>query len=243
MKCKREFEYKKAIIADVDMIMNLSEEINKICNKIDYSAELINGDELEFNSIDELLAFENSKDNQFKKIEIFAIDSEKRTNEIRVYMKDSAGNSFFSDCGVRFVIHTDNIDTITIFKEKAIHICERHSQSNAYNFLSKTNLFRFLGYFSLGVVLSCVIIMFQSKFKVNTIFLYIGCLFSVYLMAKDFIEKTRKKYFHMIVFYLGDGIKIYDDQKSKRNSFFWSVIIGGGLTIIVGIIGIWFSIK
>ena len=68
MKCKKEFKYDKAIIIESNMLIDLDKEIKKLCNNIKYKAELVNRDEIEFESLEELIGYENSKDNYLQKI-------------------------------------------------------------------------------------------------------------------------------------------------------------------------------
>ena len=87
MKCKKEFKYDKAIIIESHMLIDLDKEIKKLCNNIKYKAELVNRDEIEFESLEELIGYENSKDNYLQKISIWADDGLRHTNNIIMYIE------------------------------------------------------------------------------------------------------------------------------------------------------------
>ena len=242
MKCKKEFEYKKAITVDSDMLIQFNEEIGKLCDTITYKAELINGDEIEFDSLDELIDYENSKDNCLKKIRIWATDRANRINDISIYIEKSDYDSPYFYKTVRVVLSTDDIDKSTVFQHRVEHLCNRHSQDKMYQFLSKTGIFKKLYYISFGIIVGFLYAIYKNKNLTNAGTIYICFICIIYALLETPIEKLRKKYYPPIIFYLGDEIKNYDEKKNKRNNFFWTVCIGGGLTIIVGIIGIIFSI-
>lgn len=163
MKCKKEFEYKKAIVVDSDMLIQFNEEIEKLCDTIAYKAELINGDELEFDSLDELIYYENSKDNYLKKIRIWATDRVKRINEISIYIEKSDYDSPHFYKTVRAVLSTDDVDKTTVFQQRIEHLCDRHSQDKLYQFLSKTGMFRKLGYVSFGILVGFLFAIYKNK--------------------------------------------------------------------------------
>lgn len=243
MKCKKEFKYDKAIIIESDMLIDLDKEIKKLCNNIKYKAELVNRDEIEFESLEELIGYENSKDNYLQKISIWADDGLRHTNNIIMYIEPQNCNIPQLYTTVRAVITTDNIDKISLFNEKIEHLCDRYCQDKTYQFFSRTGIFSKLGIASWGIILGYLVAETQGRINVKMWFDVLILIPLIYLLLVNLIGKYKKRYYPPIVFYIGDGIKNYNELKSKRSNFFWTVCIGGSLTIIVGIIGIIFSIM
>ena len=76
MKYKTEFSFNKAIIVDANMLSEMQKVILEYCDNIEYRAYLENRDKIEFESLDELLEFENSKRNRINEIYIEARDKD-----------------------------------------------------------------------------------------------------------------------------------------------------------------------
>ena len=76
MKYKTEFSFNKAIVVDANMLLEMQRIILEYCSNIEYRVCLENKDRIDFESIEELIEFENSKINRISEIYIEARDED-----------------------------------------------------------------------------------------------------------------------------------------------------------------------
>ena len=91
MKQKTYFNFEKAIKVDEKMLIEIKSCIEEYCPQLRYEAELENNDEIEFESIDELLGFENSPSNRLKNLQVYG---KSRDSERHVRVKIGAEKLF-----------------------------------------------------------------------------------------------------------------------------------------------------
>lgn len=231
MKYKTEFSFKKAIIIDAQFLGEMQKQILNYCDKIDYEANLENGDNIKFESLEELILFENSKINKFKNIQLTARDSNLDIF-IFVYIRaDSIGvRKFYETISVSMT--TNDLNMKTVFKNNMGTLFVRHEQSKAYNFLSRTGILNLISiaYF----IFMCVYLykVISGRFNIeNNILNIVAVILIILFLLKSPLQKGQEKYFPPIVFYLGDEIQSYNDKKAARKNFFWGFIIAGILAI------------
>lgn len=240
MEYTTSFEYKNAIIVDAKMLREIEKEILKYCKYFEYSAKLENDDRIKFDSIEELLEYENSKEYRMKSLNIIAREDEhKYRNKVEIdFCAETAILSKY-DSTIKVSMVTNNVNNRILFKENIEHIFSRHAQDKKYNKLAKSGTFNKI---SLYFLICTVVLVYQL---ISSGFTYInkGLLIAVVILLvleviKTPLEKKHKELYLPIVFYIGDEKGRYDNCKENRKNFFWTVIVSGTLTIIVGIAGI-----
>ena len=239
------FEFKKAIVVNEEMLRAIEKEIHNYCDRIEYNAKLENDAKIKFDSLEELLTYDNSKGD---KIERLDIESRKRGYDSvdRVDISICADVKFFTKFESTVVVSltTDSLDKKTLLKEKLEHIFTRFEQDKRYNKVSKnaiSNRIELL--FLICVIALCWQVVSNGFSYANRGLLIVVIILGILEFIKTPIEKKQKEFYPPIVFYLGDEKSLYDDNKAGRNSFFWTVVIGGTLTIVVGIAGIIVSLM
>lgn len=241
MKYKTEFNFQKAVIVDEKMIREMVKEIEKYCDLIEYSSKLEKGGTIDFESLEELFSFENSKVNSLKSIYITARDKEYK-NRISVKIESYSVfiTQFYDTISVEMTI--DSVDKKAAFEAKMQEIFARHEQGKRYNIISKNGIFNVL-FAAYVIAVLCVSVSFiMSGFEtVNKNLLNVWLALSICYLIKLPVEKLQKKYYPPIVFYLGDGITIYDRNEKARDGFFWTVIVGGIIGVIFLIVELFFS--
>ena len=83
MICKTSFSFKKAIIVNEKMLREVEKLMLEYYSDISYSVKLENRDDIKFESLDELISFENSKFNRISELHIDGRDK-KYTNETKI---------------------------------------------------------------------------------------------------------------------------------------------------------------
>lgn len=242
MKQETKFSYKKAIIVDSKMLNEMDKEIRTICEKVSYKAETINGDKIEFESIEELCNYENADYEKIVNIHIFASD-EKFVNKVFIYIKceSTALSKLFETVEVNLTV--DDVNKKVVFKNNIIHLLKRCTQNKRYNVICKSGIFELFALFYAGLAVVYAVMFFYYKGEINIVLSAIMIFLFILYCLRIPLEKIRDKYYPSIVFYLGDQIKYYEEQKNTRNNFFWTVCISGTLTIVIGIIGLFFTIR
>lgn len=232
MKYKTEFNFEKAIIIDEKMIKDMVIEIEKYCEIISFSSKLEKGDTVDFDSLDELLNFENTKMNSLKSLYITARDKGyKNKIDVRIETYNVYIQQFIDTVVVEMTI--DSADKKAAFKARMNEIFQRNEQECRYNIMSKNGVLNVFSIVYYIVLIGFGYVYFtkgSDTISNRTYILFI--FFSIIYLLKDYIHKLQRKYYPPIVFYLGDGISRYDNNSNGRNNFFWSVIVSTILSII-----------
>lgn len=238
MVCKTSFSFKKAIAVNEKMLREIEEQLLEFYSVIHYSVTLENRDDIIFDSLDELISFENSKINRICKIHIRG-NNKSYTNEIQIYMgiDPILGKKYGNT--VRVDIETDDISRKTILKGNLENIFIRNEESKCYNFIATNDLLTISQV--CGIVIICIFIFqflsngFEAKNKVLLFSTFISCFV---IWGSVAFEKIRKEYFPQVIFLLGDGIEDYKRKKSARGNFFWSFIVAVCIAFISFLAGI-----
>lgn len=239
MVYKYEFGFSKAIKVDTNMLKYMDEEIKKYCNSTKWSCELENKDKIDFDNIEELIDFENSKKYFLRSINVRAEDNNFK-NRINIYIE--ANDIWWTKNSetINVEMKMDSLDNQAAFRKRMGDIFERYEQNRIYNFISKNGIVNIVS-LMYWIVFMVFFFNFISKgFNINSInkvllFAFWGITILYYI--SKYLKKLQKKYYPQIVFYIGDGISIYDNNENGRNNFFWTVIVGGIIlgTIFLGV--------
>lgn len=242
MKQQTSFSYKKAIIVDSNMLNEMDKEIRAIYEIIKYEARTVSGDKIEFESLKELLGYENAENEKLVSVDISARDV-KFINTAYIFIKSQTSSFADSFETVSVTLTVDDVNKKTIFKNNIMHLLERYTQNKKYNAISKTEVFILLSIVYIVAAIFYFVKIFSSKGQINTALsttMIILC--ALYCLGTP-IRRCRDKYYPRVVFYLGDQIKQYEELKGSRQNFFWTVCIGGVISVIMGVLSIYFSLK
>lgn len=241
MKQKTYFDFEKAIKVDEKMLIEIKSCIEEYCPQLRYEAELENNDEIEFESIDELLSFENSPSDRLKSLQVYgkSKDSERHIR-VKIGAEKHFGGLFYRTAFVS--LETDDPKMKTIIKESLLNVFERNKLGRVYNFISRMPIFFFM-----DILYLCVLVVFLYSIIINGMQVENGRLFvmvvifSVVEVIKTKFEKWYKFFFESVVFYIGDGKEVYDRNASARSNFFWGVIVGVLIPFLIS--SVWNIIK
>lgn len=240
MEYRMSFEFKKAIVVNEEMLRAIEKEIRNYCDRIEYNAKLENDAKIKFDSLEELITYENSKGDKIERLDIESrksgYDSVDRV-DISIFADVSLFSKFESTATVSLT--TDSLDKKTLLKEKLEHIFTRFEQDKRYNKVSRNAISHRIDlYFFICIIVLIWQVVSTGFSDANEGLVIAVMTLGILEFIKTPIEKKQKEFYPPIVFYLGDEKNLYDDNKTGRKSFFWTVVIGGTLTIVVGIAGI-----
>lgn len=232
MKVSGKLLYKSAIVVNDVFFKDIDELLSEYFERPNYSARLINGDEVEFEFLSELISYDNFSDRGIKTMKIgFGIG-----NYIRIEPSITLINGYKSTLEMRFEV--DNNDRSEEIKRKVNLICEKHKQSLLYTMASK---------FSFMHV--CFLLMFTS-FILNVRELIspigdfvemsesrevaIATVVSVVLLAICVtLLWVIKRFFPAIVFDLGENMKSVEKKSKTKSNIFWCIIVAGIVSALV----------
>lgn len=232
MICKTSFSFKKAIIVNEKMLREVEKLMLEYYSDISYSVKLENRDDIKFESLDELISFENSKFNRISELHIDGRDK-KYTNETKISIGlDPIWDRKYGDT-IKVDITADDLNKKTILKENLENIFARNEQGKWYNFIAKSRLLFIMQFVSLIVICIFIYTFLTNGFEVRNKALFVSTIISVFISwGSTFFEKMQRNYFPQVTFYLGDGIQDYNKKESGRGNFFWGVVVALGVSFI-----------
>lgn len=232
--------YKKPLLVNEKMIQEILEEIKRVCEFVSYESELENGDNVVFESLDELLKYENYYGERIVTLR-FKGRSESFNDYVDIELKVREG-VFKITSIADFYIKTSNADNKNLIKNNLSNIMEHHKQDKIYSFFSLTSFFNSLKWIIWFILLGTNILWITTKYDFGNIILIPSILTIIVFIFEVIYKKKRGKVFNPLVFYIGEEKELYDKRKASRSSFFWTVIVGGGLTVIATIVSIILSV-
>lgn len=238
MVSKTSFSFNKAIIVNEKMLAEIENRLLEYYSDIGYNAKLENQDDVKFDSLDELVSFENSKINKISELNISGRDKS-YTNDINIYIGINSIWGYQSDNTIRVNITADDINKKTVIKENLENIFARNEQDKLYNYIAKSGLLSTMHVISFIVICIFIYNFLTNGFRVENKALLISTVISVFITwISPGLKKLQNVYYPRITFYLGDEIRDYDRKKQGRSSFFWGVIVASVLSFISYIISI-----
>lgn len=227
-------KYKKALIVDSELICAVIREIERICSEFLFEAKLENGDEIEFINKEELFSYKNFKTERILSLQIHSHSKDFQHEVIVVF--NPAYFFGFSEQTVDYSIKTTNPDEKKLIEKNLYDEFEFRKQKGGIGLLFNRTSY---GIVMFVLWLSLIII---SKLFVDThpIFSLVCVIcFGVILFALIAFQKRLFSAMDLwsprVAFCIGEGKTRYEEYKAKRNNLFWTVCVGGLISIIVSI--------
>ena len=230
--------YTKAIIVDECMLTELDQCIRKFFPSSSpcYSAELLDESRVNFESLDELLQYDNFGDKAIKFLKVnFGY-----SNSLIFKQTISFFHSYKYSLTIEYV--TKNMDNSVLFKKEMFKIFEKVRRPWHYTFVTKFSMM----YFWIAFLFWLVIFSGMSYFKgmhefkdtplsvslFNTwIISTASILFAAYLLSR-----IRKVLFPVISYKIGEQKKHIERRDDLISKFFWGVIVTGIVSVIISIL-------
>lgn len=231
MKLNGNIYYEEALIVDKDLLSELEVVLIEYFEKVSYNVTLINGDSIEFDSLDELFKYENVKSRKITVLEIeFGF-----LNRLKF---DKSGGTFSSyKYSLTGYYTIDDDDKAVLFTSKLKLVLDKGKRPKWYTFLTKFSA----GYIAvLSIVLWIILILMQMILQINTSDSYITAnhlniaLFIIIIVCIIIFicSKIRDYFFPVISYMIGQQKKEIEKLQNFYEKFFWGIII----TLAIGII-------
>lgn len=225
------YEFKSAIIVDESLLREIDELIKEDNREPEYTAYLENRDEIEFESIDELVHYDNYENGRIKELLIKAgsgllIDFSIRVSPIVRYR---------SSVEVDFISKSSEESELIKIRFKSI--LKKHKQSVMHTFISKISLPSLAMVIGLSGI-STIMAMY-SYYNSNNIkniplkdeLLGLVIIFSI-LLFFVFGSFMQKKFFSPIVYSIGYRKKELEKESKIKWNIIWTIIIPVAISLI-----------
>ncbi len=230
--------FNHAIIVSERMLKELQDAILVFYDLVEYKAYLYNGDEIAFDSLEELTSYDNYENRRIKRlVASFGYDNQ-------IYFEKNT--SFISS--YKYTVHckyaTKNNDESILFSNKIKGILKKGRRPLYYTFITKICMFHFLA-FLLGIWIAAVIfLLFNGGLNKTsgtneklTESIGIGVLFMLIAnIIASFLEKIREKIMPALAFDIGEQIKVNERFKDLASKIFWGIIVAFIMSILTAII-------
>ncbi len=228
------FKFKKAIVVTKKLLEELEEIILSKFNNIKYNALLDNGNSIDFNSLDEVVSYENFENNRIKHLRITANSS----FNLEFNTKMSATVAYNSTVNMNFQM--DNIDNCILFESKIKKLMEKNKQPWYYTVFSKTSSYH-LGatFFAAWVILAAYTLITKrssnggSSDVTSAVNLILPIFLTIIFMIVIISKKIRDYFFPPIIFYWESEVQRSDKIQTLRTQIFWGVIVATILSILI----------
>lgn len=235
MKLHDKFGYSKAIVVDEKMLTDINECIKEFFSDPKYSAELLDDSRIVFESLEELLSYENYGDKSIKYLKInFGY------NKFEFEQTFSIFHSYKNSVSGEYV--TKNVNESILFKKNIQNILEKGSRPWYYTFVTKFSVIYFLIVITVICIILTVILNLNGKYvkgdsNLSVSFLNIWiCGSVIYFLIAHMFSKLKNKIFPVIAYKIGEQKKKIERRDDLISKFFWGVIVTGIVSVIISIL-------
>ncbi len=232
MRVNGRLKYNNAIIINEDFLKDIDSLIKEYFENPLYSATLLNGDRVFFESVIELIGYDNYSYRGIKTISI----SFGRRNCIDIEPTISFVNAYGSTFVMDYMV--DNNDVCDEIKRKVHLILDKHKQSKMYSLASKLSIMHFIIVITIILFIMSLRILNSPKEQYNELpnSLSIALLFLGMTSGVIFSVLLRiivKRIFPPIVVFLGENIRKIEQASKLKSNIFWSIFVAGIVSIII----------
>lgn len=227
--------FKDAIIVDKKLLKEMEKVILDFFDKICFSCKLSNNNTIDFESLDELLNYENPKIRKIVRLSItFGYSSE------IVFEPNSAIFSSYKYT-VQGTYQLKDLDKSVLFQTKIKDILNRNKQDRWYTILTKINTMQFL--IAILVFFACMIIYIVYTKGINQESTFSPLIFDLYIIFwvifcffGYILSKCRNYLLPIIAYKIGEQIKEIEKGRELFNKIFWGIIVAFTVSFVVAII-------
>lgn len=218
-------EFAKALAVDEKLLKELESVLSEYYDDITYNVWLINGNRVRFESLEELIDYDNFEERRISRLMI----TMEYTNEIIFDTTISPINSYKNTVVVTYCMNDS--DKSHIFNKKVKSILEKHKRTTSYTAFTKISTI----YFCIaGLIASSISYIYSWATGIATetttltySVIVNGTIFSVIVLIFIFwiLSKARIKIAPPITFKIGCEIKEDEKREKLRGNILWGVII------------------
>lgn len=235
MKIRGKIKFKEAIYIDENLLKKLEEVILEFFKKVTYECRLCNDDYIEFNSLNELLCYENNK---YRKIDTIKIKFD--YNVLEFSPTTSILSSYEYNVFGEYEVYDS--DKSILFQEKVMNILKCNKKSKWYTFLTKISTFHLwiviIGFFVANAIFSAIKggINEGNIFTTNALNLTmaVAIILSIFLaLMCNVFAKCRNTLFPPISFMIGEQIQEIRKNEDRFSKIFWGIIVAFIVSFVV----------
>lgn len=223
--------FKDAIIIDERLLTELENVILENFTNIKYEGRLSNGDDILFDSLSELLQYENIDQRKLVKLKV-KFDY----NEMEFYP------SFGGICSYKYTVQgsftTNDKDISILFEKKIKDILERHKRKKWYTLLTKVSLIHF-GLLMIGIysIPAIYLVMKEGMLGGNTYTTnsinFSMILAMLFIVISIVLAKCRSILLPPVSFMIGEQVEEIKKRENLFSKIFWGVIVAFVVSFIV----------
>ena len=230
MNVKGRIECESALVIDESFLKNVNNIITEYFIAPTYSARLKMGDLIEFDSLNELLEYDNFKDKKIISLDLnFGYYNSISICPFEVLRRKSIVVSY----------KIEDKEKNTLFREAIQNEIDKCKTSKIYSLISSISIAGLCIFFGIIALIVGNICYFQNSgnsytFNFGIFELTIGYIIIVLYLCILFGLLLLVKYlFPSVVFYFGKEIDNNNKLKSFRANFFWCVIVAIAVSVLV----------
>ncbi|BCN32087.1 hypothetical protein [Anaeromicropila herbilytica] len=235
MLIKGRIKYKNALIVNKELLQNMDRILSKYYDNICYNTTLRNGDIIDYDSLEELVSYDNYGKRKIKNLRMyslanFSIDFDLNGLSIHSYSSTVLGNYSIK-----------NYDDSIIIENKLLEEIKKYKQPWYCTLFSKISIVYFLIFLTFLIVLANLITLANHNSTKDNMSIseYVNVTFigtAIILGVSYFCSRIRDALFPPLIFYWGHEIEKYNELKGIRTQIFWGVIIASMLPIVPSLI-------
>lgn len=228
-------QFKSAVVINDGFLEDIDKLLREYFDRNpQYTTELINGDSIEFESVNELISYDNYSKRAIKTLEVyFGVGN-------RINIEPTISFLCSYECTIRMRVEVDDSDKLEEIKRKAKLIFNKHKQSTLYTVASKFSTMHIaMMLLCYSVVLNLQILINPQK---NTVDMPLYMLIAICTVGFVFwgalskaIAWAIRNLFPPVVFYLGENIKVFERKTDLKSKIFWGIIVAAFVSAIVSI--------
>lgn len=231
MRIHGKIQFKEAIIVDKKLLTDLEAVILSFFKKVIYKCKLCNDDNIEFESLEELLNYQNNKSRKIVSLEI-KFDC----NKINFGPTFSMYNGY--RCTVSGEYEVYDSDMSILFSEKVKRVLENGRRSKWYTFLTKISMMHFIIFIlaiSIGTTIHSVIkegVVGKEVYTINSLNLSMVIVILI-IVISVILAKCRNALLPAISFMIGEQIQEIKRNEDRFSKIFWGILVAFIVSFIV----------
>lgn len=227
--------FKDAIIVDKKLLEELEKVILIYYDKVSYSCKLCNDNRIDFDTLDELLNYENPKIRKIIRLSImFGYPSE-------IVFEPSFAYFSSYKYTVEGTYQINDLDKSVLFQEKIKDLLNRSKQDKWYTILTKINIVQF--WIVMLAFCTCTLLysLFTNGLKQESSFsllIFIVCIIisTIFHIFGYILSKFRIFLLPAIAYKIGEQIKEIEKGRELSNKIFWGIIVAFIVSLVVAFI-------
>ena len=232
MKISGRWKYGKALILSKERMIELNAALMTFCERVEFTAETKQNRNIQFETLDEMLSFDNFAEKRLCEVEITGYIGFVRV--FRLNMKDCRHQILHYYSTVECFYDFDTFDEETLFLSKLKDVL-RKATSN-YWFIGKFSFWGAMLICTLPYTIINILTGNLANVEMNSPLFSVIVSFGIVGIIWLFNYKFYYSIFPAVVFLWEEELGRYNKWQKLRSNIFWSVIIALIMGLIVAVI-------